>query len=122
MSNNHSYTAVETVKPVAPYLGGKSRLAKTIVKRINAIEHTTYAEGFVGMGGVFLRRTHKPKVEVINDYNQELATFFRVLQRHYVAFLEMMRFQITTRAEFIRLTNTDPQTLTDLKRAARFCI
>ena len=32
----------------------------------------------------------------------------------------MMRFQITTRAEFERLVKTDPTTLTDLERAARF--
>jgi DNA adenine methylase len=43
-----------------------------------------------------------------------------VLQRHYVAFLDMLRFQITTRAEFERLTAVDPETLTDLERAARF--
>ena len=108
------------VKPVAPYVGGKFRLAKTIIRHINAIEHLCYAEPFVGMGGVFLRRTQSAKCEVINDYNREVATFFRVLPRHYVPFLEMMRFQITTRAEFIRLTNTRPDTLTDLERAARF--
>ncbi len=57
---------------------------------------------------------------MINDFNREITTFFRVLQRHYVAFLEMMRFQITTRAEFDRLVQTAPETLTDLERAARF--
>lgn len=111
---------VEPVKPVAPYLGGKSRLAKTICPIIDGIDHKTYAEPFVGMGGIFLRRESAPKAEVINDYNKEVATFFRVLQRHYVAFLEMMRYQLTTRAEFERLQNTDPETLTDLERAARF--
>ncbi len=58
--------------------------------------------------------------EVINDFSREIATFFRVLQRHYVPFIEMMRFQLTTRAEFERLVNTDPATLTELERAARF--
>jgi len=32
----------------------------------------------------------------------------------------MLRFQITTRAEFERLSAVDPDTLTDLERAARF--
>src|SRR3546814_13932379 len=72
------------------------------------------------MGGVFFRRRSAPKAEVMNDYSRDVATLFRVLQRHYVAFLEMMRFQITSRAEFERLTATDPNTLTDLERAARF--
>lgn len=57
---------------------------------------------------------------MINDYGREVSNFYRILQRHYVAFMEMMKFQLTTRAEFERLTVTDPATLTDLERAARF--
>lgn len=79
-----------------------------------------YAEVFVGMGGVFLRRSKRPKAEVINDWSEDVATFFRVLQHHYVAFLEMLRFQITSRANFERLMRQDPSTLTDLQRSARF--
>ena len=111
---------VEPVSPVAPWQGGKRNLAKRLVERIEAIPHTTYAEPFVGMGGVFLRRRRAPKAEAINDYSCDVATFFRILQRHYVPFMEMMRFQLTTRAEFERLVATDPATLTDLERAARF--
>lgn len=115
-----STQTVTPVRPVAPYLGGKRNLAKRLVAMIDQIDHTTYAEPFVGMGGVFLRRIHQPKAEVINDINKELATFYRILQRHYVPFMDMMKFQITTRAEFDRLVKTDPTTLTDLERAARF--
>ncbi len=115
-----STQTVKPVLPVAPYLGGKRNLSKRLVAMIDQVEHTTYCEPFVGMGGVFLRRIRPPKAEVINDINRELATFYRILQRHYVPFMEMMRFQITTRAEFERLVKTDPTTLTDLERAARF--
>lgn len=115
-----STQTVTPVRPVAPYLGGKRNLAKRLVAMIDQIDHTTYAEPFVGMGGVFLRRIRQPKAEVINDVNKELATFYRILQRHYVPFMDMMKFQITTRAEFDRLVRTDPTTLTDLERAARF--
>ena len=111
---------IEPTNPVAPYLGGKRNLAKRIITQIEAISHTTYAEPFVGMGGVFLRRRQRPKSEVINDLNREVATFFRILQRHYVQFIDTIRFGITTRAEFERLVKTDPDTLTDLERAARF--
>lgn len=111
---------VNPTKPAAAYIGGKRNLAKTIVGRINAIPHSIYAEPFVGMGGVFLRRDHRPRSEVINDWSLDVATFFRVLQRHYIAFLDMLRFQLTTRAGFERLMRTDPTTLTDLERAARF--
>ena len=113
-------TVVNPIKPVAPYIGGKFHLSKTIINAINTIPHTCYAEPFVGMGGIFLRRPEKATCEVINDYNKEISNFFRILQRHYIPFMEMMRFQITTRAEFERLLKTDPDTLTDLEQAARF--
>lgn len=108
------------VNPVAPYIGGKRALAKRLCERIATIPHETYAEVFVGMGGVFLRRDQRPKAEVINDFSQDVATFFRVVRHHYQAFLDMLRFQITSRVEFERLKVTDPDTLTDLQRAARF--
>lgn len=111
---------VKPTLPAAPYLGGKRNLAKRLIARIDVIDHVTYAEPFIGMGGVFFRRSHAPKAEVINDLNQDIATFFRILQRHYVQFMEVLRFTITTRTEFERLVNTDPDTLTDLERAARF--
>ena len=112
--------SVRPVLPVAPYIGGKRNLARRIVERIEAIDHLCYAEAFVGMGGVFLRRRSMPKAEVINDASRDVSTLFRILQRHYVAFMEMIRFQLTTRTEFDRLARTDPDTLTDLERAARF--
>lgn len=112
--------AVAPVRPVAAWMGGKRNLAKRLVARINAVPHETYAEAFVGMGGVFLRRDMRPRCEVINDASQDVANLFRVLQHHYLAFVEMIRFQISSRANFERLTRQDPATLTDLQRAARF--
>lgn len=112
--------AVAAVQPVAAWLGGKRNLAKRLVERINRVEHATYAECFVGMGGVFLRRTMRPRCEVINDLNEDVATFFRVLQHHYVPFVEMIRWQISSRANFEKLAAQDPATLTDLQRSARF--
>ncbi len=105
---------------LAPYVGGKRNLAPQIIRKIARIPHRTYAEPFMGMGGVFFRRPEPAPVEVVNDLSRDVDTFFRVLQRHYVAFLEMLRFQITCRREFERLVATDPATLTDLERAARF--
>ena len=61
------HRAVEPVLPVAAYLGGKRNLAGRLVERIDKIEHGIYAEPFVAMGGVFLRRRQAHRVEVIND-------------------------------------------------------
>lgn len=111
---------IEPVQPVAAYIGGKRNLAKTIVPIINQIPHTTYAEAFVGMGGVFLRRDAKPKCEVINDYSEDVANFFRILQRHFEMFLAELRYKLASRAEFNRLMDSPPKTLTDVEKAARF--
>lgn len=119
-NNKTSLQSVDPVQPVAPWIGGKRNLAKRIVSLIDGIEHTSYAEPFVGMGGIFLRRKKRPKSEVINDFGRDISNLFRILQRHYPQFLEVLRFQLTTRAEFLRLVDTDPSTLTDLERAARF--
>lgn len=115
-----THRPVRPISPAAAYVGGKRNLAKRLVPLIHTIPHQVYAEPFVGMGGIFLKRELVPKVEVINDGSRDVATFFRILQRHYAAFQEMLKFQLTVRAEFERLAATDPDTLTDLERAARF--
>lgn len=111
---------ISPVRPVAPWLGGKRNLAKQVCAIIDRTDCTTYAEPFVGMGGIFLRRSTQPKAEVINDFGRDVANLFRILQRHYPQFLDCLRFQLTSRAEFVRLVETNPDTLTDLERAARF--
>lgn len=120
MRKGVAYRRVEPVKPAAGYIGGKKQLAKAIIRCIERIPHETYAEPFVGMGGVFLRRRFAPKGEVVNDRSGDVATFFRVLQRHYVPLMDMLKWQITGRQEFERLKASDPATLTDLERAVRF--
>ncbi len=113
-------TDVRPVQPVAGYIGGKRNLASTIVPIIDRTPHDGYAEPFVGMGGIFLRRTRRPRTEAINDISGDVATFFRVLQRHYPYMIDMLRFRVASRAEFERLRGLPPERLTDLERAVRF--
>lgn len=120
MSSDEFPRRIDPTRTPAAYIGGKRQLSKRLVSLINATPHTTYAEPFVGMGGVFLKRTLQPKAEVINDYSGDVANFFRILQRHYPQFMDTLRFQVTGRREFERLKASDPATLTDLERAARF--
>ncbi len=122
-----SSTALEAVaptRPVAAYLGGKRNLARRIIPLLQAIPHETYVETyvepFVGMGGIFLRRPWRSRAEVINDISCDVANLFRILQRHYQAFMDVLKWQLTSRAEFARLAAAEPDTLTDLERAARF--
>ena len=112
--------AVNPVRPVAGYIGGKRGLSRRLVEMIVRTPHSLYTEPFVGMGGVFFRRTMRPPVEVINDISADVTTLFRILQRHYQQFLDVLKWQLASRAEFERLMRVDPDTLTDLERAARF--
>jgi len=111
---------VSPAHPAAPWLGGKKLLAKRIIERLRQVPHQGYVEPFVGMGGVFLRRPWRVRTEVINDASKDVANLFRILQRHYVPFMDLLRWQVTSRAEFERLKAAVPDTLTDLERAARF--
>lgn len=111
---------VRPARPVAPWLGGKRALAARLAEQIAATPHDRYVEPFVGMGGVFFRRRSRPKLEVINDINRDVVNLFRHLQRHYQQLLDVMKWQVCSRSEFERLVSTDPETLTELERAARF--
>ena len=113
---------VQPLKGVAPWLGGKSQLAPRLVEIINKTPHTTYVEPFSGMGGVFFRRTNKVNCEVINDYNQEIANLFKVIQNHLDPFLELLTYHLNSRLIFENLKSQEPAHMTDLQRAVRFYV
>jgi DNA adenine methylase len=104
---------------ILPYIGGKNRLAKTIIELIPT--HTTYVEPFFGGGQVFFRKTPS-EVEIINDRSRDVFLFFRVCQLHPDELARSIRFHVVSREWFDSLKNTDPSTLTDIQRAARFLI
>lgn len=118
--NIFNFEQVKATEPIAPYLGGKRLLAKTIVPIIEKIPHNIYCEPFVGMGGIFFRRTQKPKCEAINDINNELVNMFRMVERFPDYLADMLRFKICSRAEFKRMLAMPPLLLTELERAVRF--
>jgi DNA adenine methylase len=120
MTINTDHRTVPLVSPATGYIGGKRNLASTIVPLIQSIPHDCYAEPFAGMGGIFFRRARVPRSEVINDASRDVAVFFRILQRHFPQMMDVLKFQITSRTEFERLSKVDPDTLTDLERSARF--
>ena len=114
------FTPVDPAEPVAPWLGGKRILAKRIIERIDAIPHKCYAEPFVGMGGVILRRASRPKSEIVNDLNGDIVNLFRVMREHPDELVRQFDWVVSSRAEFVRLLRVPTDTLTDIQRAARF--
>jgi len=113
-------TPVMALPALAPWFGGKRLLARRLVARIEAIPHRLYAEPFVGMGGVFFRRSILPTAEAINDRSGDVVNLFRVVKHHPEALLSELRLQLVSRADFERLMKLDPLMLTDIQRAARF--
>jgi DNA adenine methylase len=114
------FVLVSPTAPVAGYIGGKRNLSKRVCAIIQRTPHTSYAEPFVGMGGIFLRRKSRPRAEAINDISGDVVGLFRCLAEHYPYLVDMLRFRVTSRAEFERLLAQDPERLTDLQRAVRF--
>lgn len=104
------------VGPLA-YIGGKNRLAKTIVSKIP--KHKTYVEPFFGGGQVFFHKDASA-VEIINDLNDELVNFFRVCQSHYQELVRYLDYMLLSRKLFELSKQTNPNTLTDIQKAARF--
>ena len=99
------------------YIGGKSRLAKTIIDHFPP--HTCYCEVFGGGGHILLNK--KPSsVEVFNDINKELITLYRVIQNHLPEFLRCIQYIPISRDEFYRQKALNPEHLTDIQRAIRF--
>lgn len=99
------------------WVGGKSRLRKQIVALLP--KHTCYVEPFCGAAWVLFAKPPSP-VEVINDIDGDLITFFRIIKHHPEAFIDSFEWELVSRAEFNRLANLDPTTLSDLERAHRF--
>src|SRR5437588_10558975 len=99
------------------YIGGKNRLAKRVIGIFP--EHTTYVEAFAG-GAQVLFHKEPSAVEVLNDLDGEIVNFFRVCQWHHEELIRYFRFSLASRTLFELQKVTDPATLTDIQRAARY--
>lgn len=105
------------MKGIIPYFGGKSRLAKTIINKIP--EHTCYVEVFAGGASVFFAKDPSP-TEIINDLDKDLTTLYRAVKHHPEELYRQFKFSLVSRAEFEREKEVNPETLTDIQRAARY--
>lgn len=99
------------------WIGGKSRLVEQLLPLIPP--HETYVEVFAGAAWLLFRKPAS-RGEVINDINRELVTLYRVVQHHLPELLRQFQHTLVSREEFERLRSVDPDTLTDVQRAARF--
>lgn len=103
-----------TAPPFA-YFGGKTVLAERIVGHLPS--HRTYVEPFAGSLAVLLAKP-RALIEVANDLDGELVTFWRVLREQPDDLVRMCALTPHSRAEY-EGSKTRPADLTDLERARR---
>lgn len=100
------------------YMGGKSKLAKTIINEFPA--HETYAEVFSGACLVLFSK-EPSRYELVNDINGDMVAFWRVIQHHPEEFYKEFKFLLVSREWFEDFKRqADAGGLTDIQRAARF--
>lgn len=102
---------------IIPYFGGKSRLARTLIEKFP--EHSCYVEVFAGGASVLFAK-EPSESEVINDLDIDLVTLYRVVKHHPEELHRQFKFALVARSEFERKKKIDPETLTDIQRAANY--
>ncbi len=107
-------------QPIAPWVGGKRLLAKRIIEVINQVNHKIYVEPFTGMGGIFFRRDKAPRVEVINDINNNLINLFNIIKHHPDELMKELRYLLHSRTAFERYKLIPDEALTDIQRSSKF--
>lgn len=70
------------MKTPIKYWGGKQQLASKLIALFP--RHACYVEPFFGGGAVFFEKT-KAKVEIINDVNDNIVNFYKVIKRQFDA-------------------------------------
>lgn len=87
------------MKSVLKYPGAKNRLATWIIQHIP--EHKVYIEPYFGSGAVFFNK--KPAYnEIINDLDDKVCNFFKVLRDNPEKLIHMLRYTPYSRFEYIR--------------------
>lgn len=104
--------------PIIPWLGGKRRLADKLIPLFPP--HDCYVEVFAGGAALYFLRPMPAQTEVLNDINGDLVNLYRVVQHHLEEFVRQFKWALSSRQIFKWQQQTDPVTLTDIQRAARF--
>lgn len=102
------------MKPPMPYFGGKQTVADQIVSMFP--EHDGYVEPYAGGLAVLFAKPAE-RMEIVNDINEDLVTFWRVLRDRTDELLHVCNLTPHSRAE-MRLTATRDD-VDELERARR---
>lgn len=84
------------------YFGGKYRILSNLQNYLppsNSID--CYVEPFFGSGTLFFSRDRLAEVEVINDYNSFVYTFYKVLRDDYKKLLHRLKYTPYSKQTFL---------------------
>jgi methyltransferase len=106
----------EIKKTPLKYWGGKQQLLRYLLPLIP--EHRIYNEPFLGGGALFFAKP-PAKIECINDINDFLITFYRVLRSHYPELKEKIENTLYSESEHerARLIYANKEDYPDLEKA-----
>jgi len=82
------------LKTPISYYGGKQKLAEKIISLIP--DHNLYCEPFLGGAAVFFLKPPS-EIEVLNDTNQELMNFYRIVRNKFPALENMVSVTLHSR-------------------------
>ncbi len=101
--------------------GGKFLMAKTILGYLD-VPHDCYTEAFGGAASVLLRKSPSP-VEVLNDLDDELVNFYRVIRDESLSETLRDALEMTpySRVEFLDAHRPAPE-WNLIERARRFAV
>jgi DNA adenine methylase len=108
----------QAAAPIAWY-GGKARLASRIAALLP--HHDTYVEPFGGAAAVLFAKT-RATLEVYNDIDGGLVTFFRALRDRPEELARALRLTPYAREEFTDCRDTWKATRNDIERARRWYV
>lgn len=106
------------MKPPVPYYGAKARLAPWIISLLPA--HRQYVETHCGSAAVLFAKPAS-SVELINDLDGNVTTFFKVLRDYEADLRRALTWTPYAHAEYNAADLEEPD-LTDLERARRFFV
>jgi DNA adenine methylase len=108
------------------WAGGKGQLIEQFLPFFPS-KITRYIEPFVGSGAIFfyIKQKFEPKECILSDVNEELINTYKVIQDSAESLIEeLKKYKILHIAEpkehYYRTRATQPNTLQDIQRAARF--
>jgi DNA adenine methylase len=107
------------VRPPFAYYGGKVGLSRKLVDLLPP--HRVYIEPFFGSGAVLFAKAPSP-MEFVNDIDDGIVTFFRVLRERPEDLARVCRLTPYARAEYQAAVATEGSTVDDLERARLFWV